>query len=71
MKLETWLSQSSVPDADFALRIGVRRQTLWRYKVGNRIPRPSILSRIQKETDGEVGPADFFGAASVAGRVAA
>jgi transcriptional regulator with XRE-family HTH domain len=60
MKITDWLTQNKISDADFAERIGVTRQALWRYKAGDRIPKVRILERIQHETCGEVRPADFF-----------
>ena len=66
MKITDWLTKNDISDADFAARIGVSRQALWRYKSGERIPRPNILQRIQGQTGGEVQPADFFGMPSEA-----
>lgn len=63
MQIADWLTKNDISDADFAARIGVSRQALWRYKAGDRIPRRPILERIQRETGGEVRPADFFAAA--------
>ena len=60
MQITDWLSKNTISDADFAARIGVSRQALWRYKSGERIPRPKILERIQLATGGKVKPADFF-----------
>ncbi len=60
MKLDAWLSQSEKSDAEFARQIKVSRQALSRYKAGDRIPRPAILSRIQSATNDAVRPADFF-----------
>lgn len=60
MQITDWLTTNKISDAAFAARIGVSRQALWRYKSGERIPRPSILQRIQGETGGQVQPADFF-----------
>lgn len=60
MKLTEWLAKNRVSDADFAKRIGVSRQALWRYKAEDRLPKREILERIKTETGGEVCPADFF-----------
>jgi len=60
MKLASWLSTQNVTDVDFAVRIGVSRQALWRYKAGERIPRPRIIAEIARETSGAVVAADFF-----------
>ena len=66
MQITDWLTKKDISDADFAARIGVSRQALWRYKSGERIPRPKILKRIQDETGGQVQPADFFAVQSEA-----
>ena len=60
MTLTSWLSREKISDADFAERIGVSRQALWRYKSCERMPRHEILSRIHLATSGEVTANDFF-----------
>ena len=60
MKITDWLTTNKISDAEFASRIGVSRQALWRYKSGERIPKRDIIERILRETGGEVRPADFF-----------
>jgi hypothetical protein len=47
-------------DAEFAERIGVSRQSLWRYKAMERVPRPKIMAKIQAETSGAVTANDFI-----------
>jgi transcriptional regulator with XRE-family HTH domain len=66
MQITDWLTKNEISDAAFAARIGVSRQALWRYKSGERIPRPNILKRIQGETGGQVEPADFFATSEAA-----
>lgn len=66
MKITDWLTRNKISDADFAERIGVSRQALWRYKAGERIPKRGILDRIKDETGGDVQPADFFTDSEVA-----
>lgn len=60
MRLSDWLSGACLSDAVFADRIGVSRQALWRYKAGERMPRPKIVRRIEKATRGKVTSADFI-----------
>jgi len=60
MKIEAWLKQAGIADPDFADRIGVSRQALWRYKAGIRTPRPAVLVRIREATDGHVSANDFL-----------
>jgi transcriptional regulator with XRE-family HTH domain len=60
MTLQDWLSSQEVSDADFADRIGVTRQALYRYKTGQRMPRIGILRKIISETSGKVRAQDFI-----------
>lgn len=60
MTLQDWLSSQEVSDADFAARIGVTRQALYRYKNGQRMPRIGILRKIISETAGQVSARDFI-----------
>lgn len=60
MTLASWLSETKISDAEFADRIGVSRQALWRYKAMERVPRPEILSRIHTATSGAVTANDFM-----------
>lgn len=59
MTLTSWLSKTKTSDAEFADRIGVTRQALWRYKFAGRIPKPEIIARISRATNGEVTANDF------------
>lgn len=67
MTLTSWLSKTNTSDADFAERIGVTRQALWRYKVAGRVPKPDIIARIAKATNGKVTANDFVFAPERAG----
>ncbi|ACL58484.1 helix-turn-helix domain-containing protein [Methylobacterium nodulans] len=60
MKLAAYLADREIKDSDFAARIGVTRQTLWRYKSGERRPEWDVLERISRATDGQVTPNDFL-----------
>ncbi|MCJ2104725.1 transcriptional regulator [Methylobacterium sp. E-041] len=60
MRLADYLAAQEIKDAVFAERIGVSRQTLWRYKSGDRRPEWDVLERIAQETHGEVTPNDFL-----------
>lgn len=64
MRLDTYLDSKSIPDSDFAVLIGVSRQTVHRYKSGERFPEPPILSKISEVTNGEVTANDFVDLAS-------
>lgn len=61
MKLSDFLSSRGIPVAEFATRIGVAEvKTVYRYLDGERIPASQVMARIWVETDGSVGPADFY-----------
>ena len=60
MKLADFLSNADIKATAFAERIGVTRQTLWRYISGERRPEWDVLERIQRETEGQVTPNDFL-----------
>ena len=68
MDITSWLRSTETPDGIFAERIGVSRQALHRYKVGERTPRPSVLSRIREATNGAVTANDFVPATSASMR---
>lgn len=71
MTLTSWLSKTKTSDAEFAERIGVTRQALWRYKVAGRVPKADIIARITKATNGKVTANDFvFAVAERAGSAA-
>ncbi len=61
MKLADYLSRSEIKPSAFAERLGVTRQTLWRYMSGDRRPEWDVLERICAETGGQVTPNDFLG----------
>ena len=60
MTLTDYLNRERIPMAAFAERIGVSRQSLHRYTAGQRRPDWDVLSRIVRETNGEVTANDFI-----------
>lgn len=64
MTLAEFLSEADIKPTAFAERIGVTRQTLWRYMSGERRPEWDVLERIQTETSGQVTPNDFLALAT-------
>ncbi|MBB2959883.1 helix-turn-helix transcriptional regulator [Methylobacterium sp. R2-1] len=60
MRLADYLHQAEIKPSAFAERLGVTRQTLWRYMSGDRRPEWDVLERIRAETDGQVTPNDFL-----------
>lgn len=61
MRLSRFLDDRKIPDSDFAVRIGVSRQAIYRYKNSERLPDQPTMEKIFKETDGLVAPNDFYG----------
>lgn len=59
--LADYLEKHPGTDAAFAAAIGVSRQSLHRYKTGERRPEWDVLERILRVTDGAVTPNDFMG----------
>ena len=45
--------------AQMAERIGVQRNTVWRWEAGKQSPPPKLWGRIRQATDGRVSVADF------------
>jgi len=62
MKLREYLDEAGKPRASFAASVGVTVQALHRYLTDQRIPRRSVMSRIERESGGKVTAADFYGA---------
>ena len=65
MRLADWLTANDTSDAAFAAPIGVTRQTVARYKSGDRRPEGDVLERIVQVTDGRVTPNDFLDALEI------
>ncbi|TXH32081.1 MAG: XRE family transcriptional regulator [Rhodospirillaceae bacterium] len=61
MKLATYLENEKLTDAAFARLIGVERQAVGRYKLGERFPEKPILLKIYEATGGQVTANDFAG----------
>lgn len=59
MFLKEYLKTNNIHSADFAERIGVSKGGVHKWISGERFPRPSVIARIQSETDGEVTANDF------------
>ncbi|MBA9067461.1 transcriptional regulator with XRE-family HTH domain [Methylobacterium sp. RAS18] len=60
MRLADYLHKAEIKPSAFAERLGVTRQTLWRYMSGDRRPEWDVLERICAETEGQVSPNDFL-----------
>jgi transcriptional regulator with XRE-family HTH domain len=59
MQLRAYIDRHTTV-ADFARRIGVKPQTVYRYMDGQRVPRPRVMEAIMRETKHAVLPSDFY-----------
>lgn len=66
MKLLDYLEQNEMTDAEFAELIGVKRQSIYRYRTGERMPEWPIVARIMQVTEGQVTANDFLPVARAA-----
>lgn len=65
MRLQTYLDLKALSYADFARLIGpVSEFGVKKWALGQRVPRREAMRRIEQVTQGDVGPADFFPAAT-------
>lgn len=60
MKLEAFLKERNLDDADFAHLVGCDRSTVSRIRRGETFPKPALMARIALETEGLVRPDDYF-----------
>lgn len=60
MKLRDWLIRHDIDQAAFGRLIRTTQASVSRYATGRRIPRPVIMARVVKATDGAVRPSDFY-----------
>jgi hypothetical protein len=61
MQLADYLEKNELSDAAFARLIGVERQAVGRYKLGERFPERQILLKNFEVTGGQVTANDFAG----------
>lgn len=62
MKLADFLEAHELSYAEFARSIRAKSpETVRRYAIEGRVPRPQMLERIIEATDGKVTANDFFG----------
>lgn len=64
MTLDAWISTARISNAKFADAIGVSRQAVSRYRLGERIPRPKVIKKIEAATKGRVTANDFVAVAA-------
>jgi transcriptional regulator with XRE-family HTH domain len=62
MTLDVWMTAQNVTNTEFAVLIGVTRQALSRYRLGERMPDAEMVEKIEKATGGAVTVADLHAA---------
>lgn len=60
MKLSHYLKENHLPVAHFARLIGVKRQTVYSYLHGKKLPSPETMRNIGQVTNAAVLPNDFY-----------
>ena len=58
--LERYLTKGGITVEEFAARIGVTANSVYRYKAGKRVPRREVLQKIATATDGKITANDFL-----------
>ena len=60
MTLTQWRKSHRINQASLANRLGVSKNTISRWEVGERIPCPALMRAIHAATDGKVTPNDLI-----------
>ena len=60
MKLSDWLTKNDLAHSDFAKRVGVSKEAVRLWCLGERKPQERHLVKIVKVTAGKVGLLDFW-----------
>lgn len=66
MNLRDWRRAQGKTVDEVAADLAVSTDTVYRWEQGKLIPRRAAMARIGALTNGDVGPADFFGTATQA-----
>ena len=61
MKLKDWIESTGISPQQFADEVGTSAASISRYCAEKHIPRPGLMQRIVKATNGAVTPFDFYG----------
>ena len=64
MTLKEYLASAKLDQKTFAARIGATQQAVSLWVSGHATPRPSVMARIMKATDGLVTANDFMAEAA-------
>lgn len=60
MTLKQYMALTGQTQMQLAARLGVRHTTISRWCTGQNIPRPKMIAKIQRLTDGAVSFRDFI-----------
>lgn len=60
MTLAEYLRKNGLSDEDFAQRVETSAFAVKKWRYRERVPRLAMMLRIERETGGEVKPADFM-----------
>lgn len=60
MKLSDYMRTAGITEREMAARLGCSIGGIRKWKSGERIPRPEVISRIAEVTHGAVVPSDFY-----------
>ena len=66
MTLQEWMKKTGATAADVAPKIGVDRQSVYRYIRRERLPRPATIQCIAIMTKGKVSAVDWYSAEAAA-----
>jgi transcriptional regulator with XRE-family HTH domain len=64
MKLQEYRKQEKLTLVELAQQVGVTEVAISRYERGERLPRPSVMRKIEEVTGGLVRPNDFLSEAA-------
>lgn len=62
MDLQSWLTEQKISHAEFAVRVGATKHAVGKWVRGERMPRPVVMEKIGRITEGQVTANDFMAA---------
>ncbi len=60
MQLSRYLTQNAISSSRFAAQVGVTIHAVRKWRRRDRMPRPDMISKIQKATNNQVKPKDWY-----------
>lgn len=60
MELGKYLQKHKISQSAFAEQVGTRQSAIWAYVHKRKQPRPVMIAKIIRATDGAVTPNDFY-----------